>query len=794
MANLLMRDIFNYPRGIFATLVLAAAAAAPTSINAQPVVSSTTAAGVGFASSVNTSAGNASSGTASVVQQTPSFANPTDLSGQASMGNQPNNAASKADGASETAPDPTAQQAADRIALAPNQFQRFVQAATGREIGLYGYNLFNGNRFSPLTNVPVPGHYVLGPGDEIDLKIWGSVDTALRLGVDRNGQITIPKVGTFTVAGTRADQIEPLLQSQVSRVFTNFQLNATLGRLRGIQVYVVGNARQPGAYNVSGFSTLISALFESGGPASSGSLRNIQLVRAGKTLVTLDLYKFIHSGQTQGDVQLMAGDVIVIPPAGPRVALLGALDLPAIYELQQPQESLQSLLTYSGGLNIITTPHKALIERIESSNGSAPRKVEERSLDSTGLQSTVRDGDIVTLFPISPQFSNAVTLRGNVAAPLRYSFTPGMRVSDLIPEPQALIQSDYFVRKNTIVQFESGKAVTGQRVINEVKNLLEEINWEYAAIDRLDSAQVKTVLIPFNLGKAIKQKDPAHNLQLQPGDVVTVFGVRDLPVPMEKRNQFVRIGGEVKVPGIYQIIPGETLPQVLARAGGFSVNAFPYGTNFTRETTRQEQQANLDKAIRKVEQDISGQTASQLQNFTSAEKGEALQAQIAGQRMLLTRLQSIRASGRIALDMSAEKPILPALVLEDGDSILVPNRPSFVGVFGAVHSETSFIFRPNLRVGDYIDKAGLTRDADLDAAIIIRADGTVQANKASRNLLSMGLRGFLSSSLNPGDTVFVPELFDRRTALSRFLTSAKDWSALVFQFGLGTAAISRIAQ
>jgi protein involved in polysaccharide export with SLBB domain len=709
----------------------------------------------------------------------------------------PGSAVQAADGKSSGAdPTPAASPSpfADRAALVPNQFQRFVQGATGLDLPLYGYNLFNGNRFNSLANVPVPANYALGPGDDIDLKIWGSMDMSLRLTVDRNGQISIPKVGTFTVAGTRAEQLEGLLRSQLGRVFTNFQLNATLGRLRSIQVYVVGQARQPGAYNVSGLSTLISALFESGGPSATGSMRNIQLVRAGQTVSTLDLYNFIHSGQTTGDTRLMPGDVIVIPPAGPRVALLGALDTPAIYELRQPQESLQALLSYSGGLNVIATPHKALVERINPANGQAPRSVQERSLDTTGLQSTVRDGDIVTLFPISPQFSNAITLRGNVAAPLRYSFVPGMRVSDLIPEPQALIQSDYYTRKNIIVQYESGRAVSGDRVINDVKNLLEEINWDYAAIERLDPVQVRTVLIPFNLGRAIKNKDPAHNLQLQAGDVVTVFGVRDLPVPMEKRNQFVRIAGEVKVPGVYQITPGETLPQLLERAGGYSANAFPYGTNFSRESTRQEQQANLDKAIRKLEQDINGQVATQLQNVTDSDKGSGVQAQIAGQRILLSRLQSLRASGRIALEMSPNKPELPPLALEDGDNILVPHRPSFVGVYGAVQSETSFIFRPGQSVGHYIDKAGLTREADLEAAIIIRADGTVQSNQASRSLLGMGHRGFMGSSLNPGDTVFVPEVLDRRTAYSQFMQGAKDWTTILFQFGLGAAALKTIRQ
>ncbi|OYU11081.1 MAG: sugar transporter [Comamonadaceae bacterium PBBC1] len=681
---------------------------------------------------------------------------------------------------------------AERPALGTNQFQRFVQNATGRDLSLHGYNLFNGQKYSALANLPVPAGYVLGPGDDIDLKLWGSVDMAQRLTVDRNGQINIPKVGTVTVAGTRADQLEKTLKSHIGRVFNNFELNATLGRLRSIQVYVVGQARQPGAYTVPGMSSLLSTLFESGGPSATGSMRHIQLVRAGKTVTTLDLYAFIHSGRTEGDAQLLPGDVIVIPPAGPRVAVLGALDAPAIYELRQAQETLAQLLQYSGGIKVITTPHKALVERIDTANKQAPRSVQERSLDVQGLQSTVRDGDVLTLFPVGPQFSNAVTLRGNVAAPLRYSFQAGMRIADLIPEPQALIQGDYYTRKNIIVQYETGKNVSSDRVINDVKNLLEEINWDYAAIERLDAQQVKTRLIPFNLKKAIQDKDPAHNLPLQVGDVVTVFGVKDLPVPIEQRTQFVRIGGEVKVPGIYEVKPGETLMQLLDRVGGFSRNAYAYGTVFTRESTRREQQANLDKAIRKMEQDINNQAATQLQNAIDADKSAAAQSQIAGQRLLLKRLEGLQASGRIALEMSAADTQLPHIVLEDGDSITVPHKPSFVGVVGAVQAETSFIHKVGYTVGEYIEKAGPSATANLDAALLIRADGTVQANKAQRSWTGRGNSQFMSTLMQPGDTIFVPEELDRRSAYTQFIQGAKDWTAILYQFGIGAAALKTL--
>ncbi len=674
-------------------------------------------------------------------------------------------------------------------ALGQTQFQRFVQEATGKALPLYGYNLFDRSRFPSLTDVPVPANYVVGPGDEIDLKIWGAVDVAMRLPVDRNGQITVPKVGPITVAGTPASELDAHLKKQVGRVFANFELSASLGRLRSMQIFVVGQARNPGAYTVSSLSTLISALFESGGPAANGSMRAVQLVRGGKTVTTLDLYKFIHAGETAADARLLPGDVIVVPGAGPRVAVTGATDTPAIFELASAEESIGQLLSYSAGSQTLTTPNKALLERVNKQQAKTPREVQERTLDAAGLQTTVRDGDLLILFKISSQFANAVTLRGNVASPLRYVFKPGMRVSDLVPEADALILPDYYSRKNSSVQYESGRNVSGERVVNDVKSQLTEINWDYAAIERLDPKAVKTTLIPFNLGKAIKDKDPAHNIELMPGDVVTIFGVDDIPVPLEKRTQFVRIGGEVKVPGIYQLSPGETLPQLLQRAGGLSRDAYLYGTVFSRESTRAQQQENLNQAIRRMEAQINSQSATSLQNVYDKENAGNVQAQLAGQRLMLDRLRSLRASGRIALEMDAERPELPALSLQDGDSITVPSKPSFVAVFGAVLAENSFIHRSNATVGDYIDKAGPTREADLNAAMLIRSDGTVMANRAQRSWVGYGHLGFLNTRLQPGDSIFIPEVLDRRTAYTQFIQGAKDWTAILYQFGIGAAAL-----
>lgn len=677
-------------------------------------------------------------------------------------------------------------------ALGATQFQQFVQSTTGKFLGLYGYNLFDRSRFPSVNEVPVPANYVLGPGDEIDIKIWGAVDIGIRLPVDRQGQITVPKVGPISVTGIKANELDAYLKKQISKVYVNFELNASVGKLRSIQIFVVGQARNPGAYTVSSLSSLVSAIFESGGPAATGSMRKIDLMRSGAKVASIDLYKFIQSGDAAADTRLLPGDVIVVPPAGPRVALTGALDNPFIFELANEQETVAQILGYSASSTVLTTPHKMLVERIDNQKTKGPREVQERMLDAAGLKSTVRDGDILTLFKISQQFANAVTLRGNVASPLRYVFKPGMKVADLIPETDALIVGDYYARKNILVQYESGRGISADRAIADARGSLSEINWEYASIERMNSKEVTSNLITFNLGKAIKQKDPAHNLELQAGDVVTIFGVNDIPVPKEKRTQFVKVGGEVKAPGIYQIKAGDTLPSIIQRAGGLASEAYLYGTVFTRESTRAQQQANLDQAIRKLEAQITNQTSSALQNVSSSETGQNLQVQLAGQRLSLDRLRSLRASGRIALELEPGGTVLPAIPLEDGDVVLVPSKPSFVSVFGAVLAENTFIHKGGYTVSDYLNRAGATRDADMEAAMLIRSDGTVVSNAAQRSWFGIGTGSFMSTKVYPGDSVFVPEVIDKRSPYTQFIQGAKDWTQLFYQFGLGAAAVKTL--
>ena len=732
---------------------------------------------------------------------------------------------------------------APRPPLQRTEFQNFVQDNTGVPLPLFGYTLFDTPAFAPVQNVPVPADYVLGPGDEVLLRVWGAIDVDMRLLVDRNGQVSVPKVGTFTLAGISAGDLAGAMRSQLSRVYNNFQLTATVGQLRSLQVFVVGQARRPGAYTLSSLSTLVSALFESGGPSATGSLRKIQLKRDGQTLTTLDLYKFITEGDKSADRRLLPGDVIVIPPAGPRVALMGVLDTPAVYELAADEEPLGKLLAYSGGAPTLANPTKVLIERLKPHTSQAPRTVEERALDAQGLQRGVRDGDVVTLLPLRREFDNAVTLRGNVAQPLRHAYQPGMRVSDLIPDQQALIEPGYYRRKNAAVQFDiryqlddaaggalrsggaggagvppGAEALAARRaatspwgtdprlqggdakqdarltaldenqLFNQVKNLFNEINWDYALIERLDPQSLKPQLIAFNLREAVVEKKPSGNPELKPGDVVTIFSVKDIPVSLNKRAQFVRVGGEVNKPGVYQIEPGETLPQLLRRAGGLTATAYLYGTVLTRESVRKQQKTNLEQAIRRFEADSTGQIAAASQNVQDADKATILAQNQAAARQTLARLRALEPTGRVSLELSPIRTILPDLLLEDGDQVTIPYRSDSVGVFGAVLSESSLIHREGLSVRNYLDRAGLVRDAEPALSLIIRADGSVEGDTSSARTLWGAFGGVMDKTVYPGDSIFVPEKIDRRTGYVQFMQGAKDWTQLIYQFGLGAAA------
>lgn len=325
------------------------------------------------------------------------------------------------------------------------ELQKFIVSTTGQVLPIYGASLFQNvpSTFSPLDNSPVPSDYVLGPGDEVRIRVWGQVNFNANLRIDRTGDIFLPQIGAFHAAGLRFDELQQRLHDSVARVYRNFQLIAEMGQIRSVQVYVTGEARRPGVYTVSSLATLVDALFASGGPSVQGSMRRIELRRGSNVVTTLDLYKILVDGDKAQDTKLLPGDLIFIPPVSQQVALLGSVGRPAIYEIVNG-DTVTSVLHSAGGTSALASEARASLERTVEHSG---RQTMEVRLDTTGLATLVKDGDVIQIIPLVTHFQKTVTLRGNTANPGRFSWHEGMRLSDLIPDRESLLTRDYWWRR-----------------------------------------------------------------------------------------------------------------------------------------------------------------------------------------------------------------------------------------------------------------------------------------------------------------------------------------------------------
>jgi protein involved in polysaccharide export with SLBB domain len=739
--------------------------------------------------------------------------------------------------------------------------------------------------------------------------------------------VNMPQVGTFSVAGVPFDKLQQLMQSEIGKIYRNFHVSVSMGQLHSIRIYVAGEARQPGSFTVSSLSTLVNALFVTGGPAPQGSFRHIQVRREGKVITDFDLYDLLIFGDKSKDVSLLSGDVIYIPPIGPQAAVFGSVRDSAIYELKgdgaQNPTTVGEIVKDAGGLSVLASLSNATIERIGEKHERTTLSISLTDPTSTtGMQTVLRDGDVLRIMPITPRFSQTVTLRGNLADPGRFGWHEGMKLSELIPDSAALVTRNYWERRNragipspdfepdptqrfqvapgnanTSMNQQSGTSnnmqrgtngsnntsssqsptsgqmqgnyaeggqqqpvspgsgitdpyqqlasqvsgttgtdeappinptlpdcptnwqsfnpSTGQTVptpgvncntrlsvlggstladqqkriytensagadrINDVKLPAPDIDWSYAVIERLDPHTFRTTLIPFDLGKVVLEHDPTQDLTLEPGDMITIFSQADIRVPQLQQTKLVRIEGEVTHAGIYSVQPGETLRQLVERAGGLTENAYLYGAEFTRASTRVAQQARLDDYVSTLELEIDRATIASSANALSALDTASAQATQASTQALITKLRLLRASGRIVLNVkpgSKEISDLPALELQDGDRLVVPSVPPSINVVGSVYDPSSFLYESKGRVESYLREAGgPNRDADPKHVFIVRADGAVLSRESAKSFWG---NTFAEEDINPGDTIVVPEKVYRGSKLRYFSSIAGIFSGI----------------
>ena len=784
------------------------------------------------------------------------------------------------------------------------EFQKFVAATTGQLLPIYGASLFRDvpTTFAPSNLTPVGSDYVIGPDDELRVRVWGQVTYSGNLRVDRSGDVYLPEAGTVHVAGLTFAQLDQHLRSALGKVYRNFDLTVDMGRIRSMQVYITGQARRPGAYTVSSLSSLVDALFASGGPSAQGSLRHIELRRDGKTVADFDLYALLIHGDKSRDARLLPEDVIFIPPAGAQVAIAGSVHNPGIYELRGT-ESIGEMLDASGKTTAIASNTRVSVERL---GDHQVRQAIEFAFDAGGLAAPAADGDIIRVYSVVPAYQKTVTLRGNVANPGRFSWHAGMHLSDLIPDKDSLLSRDYWWKRShlglpspefepfltdfeatqlkrnrrrcTTISSSNINPLTGEQTGNtsaldsngsnatvqcqdqdpvendsynrdltsptaqqaltngldavakegaynesrgaqqsgtpasgseslgsemplqpgsggsvrpkrtDVRVSSGEINWDYAVIERINQQTLKTSLVPFDLGKLVLDHDASQNLTIEPGDTVTIFSQGDIRVPLDRQTKYVHLEGEFAHSGIYSVAPGETLRDLVQRAGGFTQRAYLYGSEFDRESTRVLQQERIDEYVRRVDLDAErGNLALTAAPSSSAGTLASATAATAAEQQLISRLKQIRATGRVVLNFrvqSAGLDDVPALTLENGDRFIVPSTPSTINIVGAVYDQNSFLYQNGGSAGHYLLLAGgPDRNADFHRTFVIRADGSVISRDAVKGPWG---NTFKTMKLNPGDTIVVPDKTIRPTALRGLL----DWTQIFSQLAIGAAAVN----
>lgn len=688
------------------------------------------------------------------------------------------NRTTNAGGGNAGRPDAQADRPVEKVAAnAALEFRQLVTQTVGQDLPLFGENVFrDGSGLTDVDPLTVPADYRVGPGDQLLIHAWGQISIDFQGPVGRSGSIFLQGIGDVAVAGLRLDEARDLIRGIVSTQYRDFQLTVSLAQLRDIRIYMSGFVQSPGVHTVPSTATALYGLLSAGGPAPAADLRKIELRRGGRTIATLDSYRFLIEGDKSGDPQLLPGDVLYLPPAQGFAAIAGSVKRPAIYHLDGAT-TLHDLLGYAGGTTVTADLLQARIERIEDGRRTVQR------IEGDARRSTIplRDGDIVLLVPASPRFDASITVSGHVAVPLRQPWRAGMTVSDALPDAASLMPYATWSQQNARNPLNGMAAAPNEK---PAPPRLAEVNWDHAAIERIDPSTLKSSLIDFDLGAALASPHGAPDPVLQPGDTILVYAKDDFAQPEHKRLRMVRVEGEVSVPGVYSMAVGDTLHDAIARAGGPTRGAYLYGTLLSRASARAEEAKRLRQAVDQVEEDYFRFLATRSRDVVSQEDALVSGTESGNARSLIARLRAVEPVGRIVFALEDEiddAAALPALTVEDGDVIRIPGRNETVTVVGAVFQQSTLLWKRGDDAGDYIRSAGGTRPhADRSEIVVLHADGSVRPLH----------RGFGGARIHPGDSIIVPEDVGRTT----FGRKLRDWTTLLYQLTLGAAALKVIQQ
>lgn len=699
--------------------------------------------------------------------------------------------------------------------------------------GILGTQQPMGSVGSTYSGAAVGPDYVVGPGDTLVVNIWGSAQQSLLVTVDADGKIILPKAGPVYVWGLTLSEAEALIQKSLKEHYTNFNISVSMGKLRTIRVFVFGEINVPGTYYVSPQATLLHALYAAWGPKKIGSLRHIRLLRADKTEEVVDLYEILIHGNNKQDLPLKANDTILVPPIGNVIGLAGNVKRPAIYETVPPV-SLTQMLEMAGGPSASGYLQRIQIERIKDHERKVVQDFEFtvfEDLQKKGSSILLQDGDLVSVFPITSQRYNFVSILGSVERPGDYELKDGMRLRDLLEKAGGVLPGSYLKRaelaryqtdkSREILSIDLWKLLSGDESLNlplkewdvvtvysrsevippkfvEINGAVREPGTyeltegmrmsdlifraggmshsatpEVAELFRASGDEPPRI-IPLNL-EEILRSETTKDFYLLEGDRLFI---RESPAEIEGGT--IVLGGEFRYPGKYAIQRGETLSSVIRRAGGFTDQAFLRGAVFTRKSLRDQQRERMKQFLQAEQNALLQEQASLGLGYDPTQKASRM-GLLEYREKFLKEIDKSEFLGRMIVRLADPETLSGTsddIVLEDGDSLALPRPPSSVLVVGNVYNPIAVTFVDGKNVDYYLRKVGgMTKSADKKRVYVVKANG-----EAASQFVRV-------KPIERGDTVIVPEEFRYRTPVGLLV---KDTVNLLYQIAFGAIAIAAV--
>jgi len=706
---------------------------------------------------------------------------------------------------------------------------------------------FQSSEYSGLR--PVSSEYIIAPGDEVFVKITGPVDIAEVFAVDRNGQLFIPKIGAIHLAGKTAAQLSKAVSDKTRTVFKNAFVEATLGRLRSIQITVTGNVRAPGLIKVPANSSLLNALAAAGGPSKDGTLRQIQLRRRYAKAKVIDLYSVLMDGDFTHDPALLPGDVIYVGPVGQTVAMMSPGDKGGIYEILNSSR-LESLSAMAGLTGSFTDINTILVEK---RGKNSDRQIFSLNFKDQAGTYALCDGDIFQFFPTHAYTYNSISITGPVIRPGAYPFSDSMRVSDLLKQSKgflvhaaldrALLIRELGRNKNFNIMPHDSRGIHRKELIwldlSKILKGNKEADLSLVRLDRIKifnqkesqpEPRVKIIggvrkpgeyhltagmtlddllqvaggptenaydgessivrrrhsrdgkrhfdvkIISFGL-RAVLEKKQAARILLKNSDKIVIRQVNNLEVS-------VKIGGWVQFPGSYILPSGSKIDDLIKIAGGILPGSDLRGAVFKRKRVSEIENRNL-KSFYAESTERFARTRDMVTLSGHPTESFANHLSLIGQDRLAINMKKFQTTGRIVIDFTQDD--YPGtddnMVLEDGDTLTVPQKMTTVVVMGRIFNPSAYLWKTGLSVNDYLEKSGgYLEDADKERVYVVMANGEVKsaAQEGGRTEL-------LNFTPNPGDIVFVPQKTLGRSTMAQFMDILQVVRMVVGTGALGAA-------